>query len=237
MATIAHTTNAPPAERRKYVWELPIRLTHWVNTIAILVLFLTGMFIAAPILAPEGEAANHFVMGRMRELHFIFGFALLIAIAIRAYWFFVGNNYARSGFPMFWRPSWYKAVVQQVIDYTHLERGHVHIGHNSLAGASYAAFFLMCLFEGVTGLALYSETNPGGFWDRMTGWSIPLLGGAFRVHMWHHLVAWLIAVFVLFHLYIVLYDMKLYKNRLVRSIITGPKLYEPGDHDADKWIS
>ena len=81
MATIAHTTNAPPAERRKYVWELPIRLTHWVNTIAILVLFLTGMFIAAPILAPQGEAANHFVMGRMRELHFIFGFALLIAIA------------------------------------------------------------------------------------------------------------------------------------------------------------
>jgi Ni/Fe-hydrogenase 1 B-type cytochrome subunit len=237
MATIAHTTNAPPAERRKYVWELPIRLTHWVNTIAIVVLFATGLFIAAPTLAPQGEAANNFVMGRMRELHFIFGFALLIAIAIRAYWFFAGNNYARSGFPMFWRPSWYKAVFQQVVDYMHLERGHIHIGHNSLAGASYAGFFLMCLFEGVTGLALYSETNPGGFWDRLTGWSIPLLGGAFRVHMWHHLVAWLIAVFVLFHLYIVLYDMKLYKNRLVRSIITGPKLYEPGDHDADKWIS
>ncbi len=237
MATIAHSTGASGADLRKYVWELPLRLAHWTYVIAIVALFLTGLFIAAPILAPQGEAANHFVMGRMRELHFVFGFALLLAIAIRVYWFFVGNNYARSGFPMFWRLSWYKAVVKQVIDYMHLERGHVHIGHNSLAGASYAGFFLMCLFEGVTGLALYSQSNPGGFWDNWVGWSIPLLGGSFRVHMWHHLVAWLIAVFVLFHLYIVLYDMQLYKNRLVRSIITGGKLYEPGDHDADKWIS
>ncbi len=110
---------------------------------------------------------------------------------MRVYWFFVGNNYARSGFPMFWKFSWYKAVLQQVIDYLQLDRGHIHIGHNSLAGASYAAFFAMCGFEGVTGLALYSESNPGGFWDHITGWTIPLLGGSFRVHMWHHLVAWL----------------------------------------------
>src|SRR5438270_1954092 len=150
MATIAHTTNAPPVERRKYVWEFPVRLTHWVNAIAIAVLFLTGLFIAAPSMTPAGEASNHFVMGRMRELHFIFGFALLIAIAIRVYWFFVGNNYARSGFPMFWKLSWYKAVIQQVIDYTHLERGNIHIGHNSLAGASYVGFFAICAFEGVT---------------------------------------------------------------------------------------
>ncbi len=236
MATIAHTTNAPPLGRR-YVWEFAIRLTHFVNLVSITVLFFTGLFIAAPTFAPTGEAYNHFVMGRMRELHFAFGFALLISIAIRAYWFFLGNNYSRSGFPMFWRPSWYKAVFKQVVDYMHLERGHIHIGHNSLAGASYAAFFLMSLFEGVTGLAMYSETNPGGFWDRMFGWVAPLMGGSFRVHMWHHLVAWLIAVFVLFHLYIVLYDMKLYKNNLVRSIFLGSKLYEPGDHDADTWIS
>jgi len=222
---------------RKYVWEFPVRLTHWVNAIAIFVLFATGLFIAAPILMPGGEAANHFVMGRVREFHFAFGFVLILGVLIRVYWWFVGNNYARSGFPMFWKLSWYKAVFKQVVDYMHLERGHVHIGHNSLAGASYMAFFAMCGFEGLTGMALYSESNPGGFWDKVTGWSIPLLGGSFRVHMWHHLVAWLILVFVLFHIYIVLYDVQLYKNGLVDSIIAGPKFYEPGDHDADTWIS
>src|SRR5579864_8011168 len=242
MATIAHTTNAPPGNPeliagRRYVWEFPVRLSHWVNAIAIGVLFLTGLFIASPVAAPNGEAYNHFLMGKMRLLHFAFGYALLVGIAIRVYWFFAGNNYARSGFPFFWRASWYKAVFQQVVDYLHLERGHIHIGHNSLAGVSYVAFFAMCGFEGVTGLALYGESNPGGFWDKLVGWSIPLMGGSFRVHMWHHLVAWFIVVFVLFHIYIVLYDVQLYKNGLVDSIIAGPKFVEPGDHDADKWIS
>jgi Ni/Fe-hydrogenase 1 B-type cytochrome subunit len=245
MATIPHTTvphrtGAPEARLiagRKYVWELPVRLSHWVNAIAIAVLFLTGLFIAAPVLQPSGEAANHFVMGKVRMLHFAFAYALMLGVLIRVYWFFVGNNYARSGFPFFWRPSWYRAVFQQVLDYMHLDRGHIHIGHNSLAGASYAAFFAMCGFEGITGFALYGESNPGGLWDTLAGWSVPLLGGSFRVHMWHHLVAWFILVFVVFHLYIALYDSQLYKNGLVDSIIAGPKFYEPGDHDADKWIS
>src|SRR5512146_1267395 len=60
---------------RKYVWEFPVRLSHWVNAIAIFVLFATGLYIATPILMPGGEAANHFVMGRMRQFHFIFAFA------------------------------------------------------------------------------------------------------------------------------------------------------------------
>jgi Ni/Fe-hydrogenase 1 B-type cytochrome subunit len=55
----------------------------------------------------------------------------------------------------------------------HLERGHIHVGHNSLAGASYAAFFAMCGFEGVTGFALYGETNPGGFWDKLAAGRFP----------------------------------------------------------------
>ena len=222
---------------RKYVWELPLRLSHWVNAIAIFVLFFTGLFIATPVLTPLGETYRTFWMGRMRELHFLFGFALVLGVAIRAYWFFAGNNYARSGFPMFWKLKWYKDVIGQVIEYMHLERGHIHIGHNSLAGASYVAFFAMCTFEGVTGMALYGQSNPGGFWDTLVGWTIPLLGGSFRVHTWHHLVAWLIVVFTLFHIYIVIYDTQLYKNGLVDSIIAGPKFYEKGDKDADTWLS
>jgi|SRR5579862_3189856 len=228
----------PVMTRRHYVWELPIRLTHWVNAISIPILFLTGLFIATPFFAPvPGEAFNRFTMGRMREFHFIFGFALTLAILVRVYWFFAGNNYARSGFPFFWRKSWYKAVFHQVVEYMHLERGHVNIGHNSLAGASYAAFFALCGFEGVTGLALYGESNPGGFWDTVLGWTTPLLGGSFRVHMWHHLAAWFILIIAMFHLYIVLYDSVLYKDGLVDSIISGEKHSIEGDKDADSWIS
>src|ERR1041385_6020509 len=134
MATIAHTTNPPPRlmAYRKYVWEFPIRLTHWVNAIAIFALFITGLFIATPTLTSSGAATFAFWMGNMRLIHFAFGFALILGVIIRVYWFFVGNNYARSGFPMFWKVAWYKALIQQVIDYMHLERGHIHVGHNSL---------------------------------------------------------------------------------------------------------
>jgi Ni/Fe-hydrogenase 1 B-type cytochrome subunit len=111
------------------------------------------------------------------------------------------------------------------------------MGHNALAGFSYLGFLAMCGFEGVTGFALYGESNPGGFWDRVFGWTAPLMGGSFRVHMWHHLFAWLMIVFVLFHVYIVLYDVFLYRDGLIDSIIAGPKWYEEGDHDADTWIS
>jgi len=228
----------PELTRRHYVWQLPIRITHWVNAIAIPILFFTGLFIATPFFSPTpGEAFERFTMGRMREFHLIFGFGLLICMVVRLYWFFVGNNYARSGFPMFWKLSWYKAVIHQMVEYMHLERGYVTIGHNSLAGASYSAFFALCAFEGVTGLALYGESNPGGFWDRVFGWTTPLLGGSFRVHTWHHLAAWFIVLIAIFHIYIVLYDSQLYKDGLIDSIISGDKHSIEGDKDADTWIS
>src|SRR5579862_1099450 len=129
-----------PDSGRRYVWEWPVRITHWVNVITIPVLFLTGIFIARPVLTPMGEPFNHFWMGRIRQLHFIFAFVLIVSGALRAYWFFVGNNYARSGFPIFWKASWWRAVFHQVSEYLYLNRGHVTLGHNSLAGASYVGF-------------------------------------------------------------------------------------------------
>src|SRR5689334_25267217 len=100
MATAADKLILPaPKLGRKYVWQLPVRVTHWVNGLAIFVLFFTGLFIASPVLTPQGEAYRHFWMGRWRELHLLFGFILMLASVTRVYWFFTGNNYARSGFP------------------------------------------------------------------------------------------------------------------------------------------
>lgn len=242
MATTAHGMHISPERGRpvggrKYVWQIPVRVTHWVNALSIFVLFGTGLFIATPVLMPTGAAYQSFLMGRMRELHFVFGMALSISLLVRIYWFWGGNNYARSGVPMFWKASWYKAVFGQAQAYLKLDRGQIHMGHNALAGFSYLGFLLMCVFEGVTGFALYGESNPRGFWDHVCGWTLPLMGGSFRVHMWHHMFAWLMIVFVLFHVYIVLYDVFLYRDGLIDSIIAGPKWYEEGDHDADTWIS
>jgi Ni/Fe-hydrogenase 1 B-type cytochrome subunit len=177
-------------------------------------------------------------MGRIRELHFLFGYILLFSFLLRVYWFYVGNNYARSGFPFVWRKSWWADLHDQGMQYLRLERGHVHLGHNALAGLSYTVLVIgLGWLQILTGLALYSESNPGGFWDKVVGWTIPLFGGSFRLHMWHHLFAWGFIVFAILHVYIVLYDDRQYKNGLISSMVAGFKFYEKDDLDHDRWLS
>ena len=224
--------------RRKYVWERPVRIFHWINALCITGLFLTGLYIAAPILAPAGEAYGNFVMGRVRQVHFAFAFIFLVSFLSRMYWFWMGNNYARSGFPFVWRGNWWRDLRRQVGNYMRFERGRVHLGHNALAGLAYTLFAIgLGWVQVFTGLAMYSESNPGGFWDSLVGWVIPLLGGSFRVHMWHHLSAWGFIVFAILHIYIVIYDGQLFKNGLVSSMISGMKFYQDGDIDHDTWLS
>ena len=224
--------------RRRYVWQWPIRLSHWINALCIVVLFATGEYIAHPQLAPAGEAYKHFVMGRMREIHFAFAFVFLISFLWRIYWFWMGNNYARSGFPFIWRTAWWRDLTRQARAYLSLQRGHVHLGHNALAGLSYTIFVIgLGWLQILTGLALYSETNPGGFWDRLVGWVLPLFGGSYRTHLWHHMFSWLFLVFAIVHLYVVLFDSDQYKNGLMSSMVDGFKFYEEGDLDNDKWVS
>jgi len=224
--------------RRRYVWQWPIRLSHWINALCVMVLFATGEYIAHPQLAPAGEAYRHFVMGRVREIHFAFAFVFLISFLWRIYWFWMGNNYARSGFPFIWRAAWWRDLIRQARQYLSLRRGNVHLGHNALAGLAYTIFVIgLGWLQILTGLALYSESNPGGFWNRLVGWVLPLFGGSYRTHLWHHMFSWLFLVFAIVHIYVVLFDSEQYKNGLISSIVTGFKFYEEGDLDHDKWLS
>jgi len=224
--------------RRRYVWQWPVRIFHWVNALCILVLFATGMYIAWPILSPAGEAYQNFFMGRVRQVHFLFAFVFVINFLWRIYWFWMGNNYARSGFPFFWKRDWWKDLFWQIGDYLRLERGHVHLGHNALGGLAYTlGAIVLGWMQIFTGFAMYSQSNPGGFFDRAVGWIAPMLGGLFQVHMWHHLFAWLFIVFSILHVYIVFYDGHQYRNGLVTSMVSGVKFYQEGDLDHDMWLS
>ena len=229
---------APGVYGRRYVWELPVRLSHWINAAALLALFATGLYMASPVLAPNGEAYRHFVMGRVRQIHFVSGYLLLFGFLLRVYWFYTGNNYSRSGFPFVWRKDWWDDLFKQATQYLKLERGHVHLGHNALAGLAYTVFVIGAGWgQIVTGMALYSEDNPGGFWDHLVGWTIPLFGGSFGLRMWHHTFAWAFPVFLILHLYIVMFDGHQYRNGLISSILGGYKFYEKGDLDHDRWLS
>ncbi len=210
--------------QRVYVWQLPIRIFHWTNAGAISVLFATGLMISDPALTSGGEAWEVMTVATIRKIHYIAAFVFLIGFLWRVYWFYFGNVYARSGMPRPWRPSWWKGLFTQSMDYIKLRGGTPHLGHNSLAGLSYT-IFVICLgwLQILTGFAMYSENSPDGFWASLCGWVLPLMGGSAQVHAWHHLFAWSFLFFVILHVYIVFLDAREYRNGLIVSMITGFK--------------
>jgi Ni/Fe-hydrogenase 1 B-type cytochrome subunit len=46
--------------RRVYVWELPVRIYHWLNALVIVALVATGFYIANPlaIMSQEGSSKS-----------------------------------------------------------------------------------------------------------------------------------------------------------------------------------
>ena len=231
-------TAAEPRFERVYVWQRPIRLFHWTAVASVTTLFVTGLLISTPIFSGQGEAWEVFVMGRVRQVHFAAAYVFVVAYVWRSLWFFLGNRYARSGFPAVWKARWWHDLARQINDYLRFDFGTPHAGHNALGGLSYTIFVIgLGMAQILTGFALYGESNPGGFWDSLVGWVIPLLGGSARTHVWHHLFAWGFAVFAILHVYIVFYDGQQYKNGLVTSMVSGVKFYQEGDLDHDTWLS
>jgi hypothetical protein len=64
-------TGKPVEYRRIYVWELPVRVYHWINAVALVALCITGYLIGAPIrLFYAAEAYQQYWFGWVRFIHF-----------------------------------------------------------------------------------------------------------------------------------------------------------------------
>ena len=243
MATVTYRSLGPVPEDasfgRKYVWQLPVRVSHWVNVLAITTLFWTGLYMASPILSSNGEAYRHFVMGRIREIHFIAGYTLLFSFLLRVYWFYVGNNYARSGFPFVWRKAWWADLKEQGIQYLRLHRGNVHLGHNALAGAG------LYLLRDLPGMVPDSyrasrstpKTTRGDSGTRWWAGSSPCWAALSRLTCGTTRWPGALWSFCILHIYIVLFDSHQFRNGLITSIVSGYKFYEKGDLDHDRWLN
>lgn len=184
----------------KYVWEIPVRATHWLNVVAITLLCATGLFIGHPF-----SIANHpsqFIMGWMRFVHFTSAYIFTISLAVRVYWSFAGNKYAnwRTFFPYFTEDGRRK-MWGTFCYYVFLSRRLPHmVGHNTMANAAYFGVFLLYLAMIVTGFALYSESAPGGIYSLLLGWPLKLVSNQ-HLRLIHHGVMWLLIGFVIQHVY------------------------------------
>ena len=209
---------------RVYVWELPVRLTHWLLFFTILVLSVTGYYIAHPFIAVPGAATDHFVMGWMRAVHFYVSIIFGLTVLVRFYWFFAGNEYARltDFIPLsarrlrsLWKTFLYYSFIRRHPD--------EYAGHNALAGASYALIFAAYVVMILTGMVLYSVSAPIGSPFRMFELLAPLFGGLQIARLIHHVLMWVILVFAVVHIYFVLLSSVIEHIGTFDSIFSGYK--------------
>lgn len=228
MTTMATKSHSEPAV---YVYEAPLRLWHWVNALAIIVLSLTGYFIGSPLPTLSGEAIDHYLMGYIRFAHFAAGYILAVGFLFRIYWAFMGNHHARQLFapPLFSRDFW-GGVGHEVKWYLFMAKEpRKYIGHNPLAVLVMHFLFLwMLVFMIITGFALYGEGTGMGTWqfEWFSSWVIPLFGQSQDVHTWHHLVMWAIICFMIIHIYVAIREDIMSRQSTVSTMISGWRMFK-----------
>jgi Ni/Fe-hydrogenase 1 B-type cytochrome subunit len=215
----------------QYVFELPVRIWHWVMAACMVVLGITGYFIGSPLPAMGGEASEHFLFGYIRFAHFAAAYIFAVVFVWRVIYVFLGNRYAREIFTVplkMLNPEWWKGLVGQSLYYAFLRKDpEPWVGHNPLAMA--AMFFMYVLgtvFMIVTGFALYGEGAGMESWafKLFSSWALPLFGYSMNTHTLHHLGMWYLVFFTIFHVYMVIREDICSGETVISTMINGWRL-------------
>ncbi|MGY3621674.1 Ni/Fe-hydrogenase, b-type cytochrome subunit [Bradyrhizobium sp. USDA 10063] len=210
-----------------YVYEAPVRLWHWINAAAILVLGLTGYLIGNGTPTMPGEASDGFLFGYIRFTHFSAGYLLTLGFLLRIYWAFMGNAYAKQVFYVpVWRRSYWDQVWHEMRWYALLPtKPKKHVGHNPLAQlAMCLAFMPTIVFMIFTGFALYGQGTGNDSWqNELFGWVFAIWPNSQDVHTWHHLGLWVIVTFALVHIYAAIREDIMSRQSIISSMISGER--------------
>jgi Ni/Fe-hydrogenase 1 B-type cytochrome subunit len=195
-----------------------VRLSHWVTALAIVLLSLTGGYIADPFLVPPGGN----VMTVVRLVHMLSAMTLVASVLLRLLWMLVGNRFARWSAFIPTNRHQASEVFRQAGFYMFIRREIPKVlGHNQLAAAAYVALFGLLAVEIVTGFSLdaLQGTEP---WLTLFGWINQLVTPQL-VRLVHHLSMWAILAIALFHVYSSVLVDHLEQNGLLSSIFSGYK--------------
>lgn len=210
-----------PGQVRVYVWEWPVRISHWIIVITIISLSITGYYMHAPYVAAGGRTA--YVMGTMRFVHLISAFAFLIAVLIRMYWFLFANRWAR------WNqyvPTTKKRLANLIAVgkyYGFMAWSPVrYIGHNPMAGAAYTVVYGMAIVEILTGFVLYSQILGSKTLSFFFGW-VPRFIDIQWIREIHFLIMFGFWMFFIHHIYTAILVSVEEENGLMDSIFSGYK--------------
>jgi cytochrome b len=175
------------------VWDWPLRAFH-----------------GALVLAIAGSFATHYAGIEWFAWHRRFGYVVLVLIAFRFAWGFVGPRYAR--FKSFLRGP------TAVFDYLRGRQPYPAAGHNPLGGFSVVAFLLVLVMQATTGLFSNDEiANAGPFY----GWIAPQTSN--RLTSLHAINSKVLLGLIVLHLAAVAWYQLVRRQDLLRAFWTGRK--------------
>ncbi len=108
---------------RVLVWDLPIRLFHWLLLICVILSFITGN-----------------IGGNVMQYHLLSGYAILVLLIFRLAWGFVGSHTAR--FSSFVKSP--ATVLSHAVVLLQKKTEAPYLGHNPLGGWSMVAMLPKC---------------------------------------------------------------------------------------------
>jgi Ni/Fe-hydrogenase 1 B-type cytochrome subunit len=213
---------APGARRTVRVWDLGVRVSHWVIVAGVAVLSVTGYYLAHPV-PSQGHGSGNITMATVRSVHIVAAVLFTICVLFRIVWSFAGNRWAGW---RYWIPttrSRLRRLRQQAAYYAFVRRTPPpEIGHNALAGAAYTVLYLFFVAQIVTGFSLYSQLFQGRFLAGAFGWLVTAVGAA-ALRFVHGVVMWVILAFLVHHVYSAILIGTEEHSGMVGSIVTGNK--------------
>jgi Ni/Fe-hydrogenase 1 B-type cytochrome subunit len=209
---------------RVYVWQLPVRLTHWLTAYAVLFLALTGFYIGRPLMTMSGPAGSHFVMGWTRTVHLYLAIVFSLSVIARIVWMFFGNEFSRWDKFIPVTRSRRHGMLESLRYYLfQLRQPPGYVGHNPLAGFTYIFVFLLFLLMMSTGLGLYSVSAHVGSPFRAFHFFLSFYGGPQMARYYHHVGMWLILGFAVHHVYSAVLMSQVEARGTVESMASGYK--------------
>ena len=223
----------PPV--RVYVWELPVRVSHWLIFLPVVALSFTGYYMHNPFIV--GKSGTTFLMATIRFIHVVAGFVFISAFLLRLYWFFMGNSWSNwRAFVPIHRRQW-RGMGGMVAYYSFLRKDLAHhVGHNALAAVTYLWMFTLMFIEIITGLTLYTQVR--GKW--VLGWLFSWIPGVIdiqHVRLIHFCIMFAFFVFVIHHVYSAVLVSWEERNGLIESIFTGYKFVPKDELEEDAVLS
>ena len=219
---VSHRKHDVEGIERVYVWDLLVRMTHWIIMICVFMLAFTGIYIGDPFLIPAGPANEQFVMATTKVVHFYTAIIFTLAVASRIAWMFVGSYYARwhQFVPVGKRRR--GDVLGMLKFYSFLSKEPpMNVGHNPLAGSFYLLVFGLYLTMILTGFALYSVSSVG--YMQMWEFLVPIFGGLQMARWIHHLAMWFLLGFVAHHIWSAMLVSRVEGMGLIDSLFSGDK--------------